>query len=129
MPYRPEVGENSFTAADERAFEAKAERELSGHRGLIDGRDYRWNCFRFRDSELGANKSFSSKFDETFPAAPGSPDWFSKNFCAICGKRPSMCQCGNDITPVWATRDSLVDSEQRPCEDDIHFGGTLAGTD
>ena len=91
MPKIPELGVDSIAPAEERAFEEKAERMLAGHRGLIDGRDYRWNVMRYRDSELGHATGFHEKFDETFPEAPGSPGWFKSQFCDNCGKRRSMC--------------------------------------
>lgn len=93
MPKIPEKGIDCITPAEERAFEEKAERMLGGHRGLIDGRDYRWNVMRFRDSELGHADGFHKKFDETFPWAPGSPAWFQAHFCKHCGKRKSVCRC------------------------------------
>jgi len=65
-----------MTEAQERAFEAKAEREFQGHRGLQNGRDFRWNCFRFRQED----DDFRKRYDDTFPDAPGSPEWFEKKF-------------------------------------------------
>ena len=68
-----------MTPQQEAAFERKAEKHFQGHRGLIDGRDYRWNCFRFRDED----DEFRSRFDDTFPDAPGSPGWFEKKFGGV----------------------------------------------
>jgi len=40
-----------MTPQQEATFEKAAERELNGHRGLQNGRDFRWNVFRFRDED------------------------------------------------------------------------------
>lgn len=93
MPKIPERGIDCITPAEEAAFERKAERMLAGHRGLQNGRDYRWNVFRWRDSELTCNGSFNEKFDETFPKSPGSPEWWESRYCQDCGKVRSMCEC------------------------------------
>jgi hypothetical protein len=63
-------------AQTEAAFERKAEQHFKGHRGLLPGRDFRWNCFRFRDED----DQFRSRFDRTFPDAPGSPGWWEWKF-------------------------------------------------
>ena len=63
-------------AHEEAAFERKAEKHFRSQRELLPGRDFRWNVFRFRDEDDG----FRSRFDETFPAAPGSPEWFKQKF-------------------------------------------------
>jgi len=61
---------------EEAVFEAKAEKHFRGHRGLQNGRDFRWNVFRFRDED----QAFKGRFDDTFPDAPGSEKWFDKKF-------------------------------------------------
>ncbi len=65
-----------MTPLQEHNFEKAAERELNGHRGLQNGRDFRWNVFRFRDED----QAFKDRFDDTFPDAPGSEKWFEKKF-------------------------------------------------
>ncbi len=61
---------------EERQFEAKAEREFKGQRELLPGRDFRYNVFRFRDED----DTFRQRYDETFPDAPGSPQWWARKF-------------------------------------------------
>lgn len=65
------------TIAEEAAFEQKAEKMLSGQRELPNGRDFRWNSFRFRDEW---NDEFEKKFYDTFPGSPGSKEWWDKKF-------------------------------------------------
>jgi len=65
-----------MTPQQEAVFERKSEKMLAGHRGLQNGRDFRWNCFRFRDED----QAFKDRFDDTFPDAPGSEKWFEKKF-------------------------------------------------
>lgn len=77
-----------MTPAGERQFEAKAEKEFRGHRGLQNGRDFRWNCFRFRDED----EAFKQRYDIAFPDAPGGKKWFDR-FCPRCGKLPAWCEC------------------------------------
>lgn len=60
----------------ESVFERKSEKMLAGHRGLQDGRDFRWNVFRFRDED----QHFRDRFNDTFPDAPGSPEWWEQKF-------------------------------------------------
>ena len=59
-----------MTPQQEAVFEQKAERELSGHRGLLNGRDYRWNIFRWITEE--DRKNYRKNFDQVFPDAPGA---------------------------------------------------------
>ncbi len=80
-------------ASEERAFEAKAERELSGYRSPPDGRDFR--AFKERDRTDINNEEFDAKFDNTFPDAPGGPQWVAKQFCPICDIRVPHCICDN----------------------------------
>ena len=89
LPKNPNHGTDYITSAEERVFEEKAERMLAGHRGLQDGRDYRWNCFRFRDE----TDDFRSRFDQTFSGAPSSPEWYEKRYCSRCSKVHSLCNC------------------------------------
>lgn len=74
-----------------RLDEARFRRKLDnlGHRGLQNGRDFRWNVFRYRDE----NPEFCQRFDRAFPAAPGGPEWFEKRFCPVCGKNRHYCLC------------------------------------
>lgn len=65
-----------MTPREEFEFERKAERELRGHRELPPGRDFRFNCFRFRDED----DDFRKRFDATFPGSPGSARWFDEKF-------------------------------------------------
>ena len=78
-----------MTAAQEKEFDRKAEQELSGHRGLINGRDFRWNVFRYQRS----TREIGERFDETFPHSPDTPGWWDERFCKDCDKRHSMCEC------------------------------------
>jgi hypothetical protein len=64
--------------ATEAAFERKAEKHFRGHRGLLNGRDFRWNTERFR-TDVG-NATFERNYDRTFPGSPGSPEWWKKRF-------------------------------------------------
>ena len=64
--------------AQEKIFEAKAERMLAGQRELPAGRDFR--CFTERYRLDVNNGTFDSRFDNTFPGAPGSKEWFDKKF-------------------------------------------------
>lgn len=77
-----------MTPQEEARYTRKMERELAGHRGLQNGRDFRWNVFRFRDEDEG----FRGKFDRAFPQSPGSPQWFGR-YCGRCGKLPDFCEC------------------------------------
>lgn len=67
----------SLTAAEDAAFEKQADKEMRSHRVFPNGRDFR--CFneRFRTDNTG---SFRDKYDDTFPASPGSPEWFDQKF-------------------------------------------------
>lgn len=62
----------------EAEFERRAEKHFQGHRGLLNGRDYRWNVFRWITDE--ERDAYRENFDNTFPDAPGSPGWFEKKF-------------------------------------------------
>ena len=64
-------------ASEEAKFERKAEAMLRGHRGLQDGRDFRWNVFRYRDEQTD---DFKKRWEDTFPCSPGSKEWFDKKF-------------------------------------------------
>ena len=68
-----------MTPQQETNFERKAEQHFQGHRGLLPGRDFRWNVFHLRDED----NEFRSRYDETFPDTPGSPGWFEKKFGGI----------------------------------------------
>jgi len=59
-----------MTPHEEAIFEEKAAKMLRGHRGLIDGRDYRWNVFRWITEK--ERDSYRENFDEIFPDAPGA---------------------------------------------------------
>ena len=62
----------------EAQFERKAEAMLAGHRQAPPGRDYRAFAERYRTDVN--NTEFDQRFDETFPAATGSPEWWDKKF-------------------------------------------------
>lgn len=64
--------------------------EDKGHKGLQSGRDFRWNCFRWRDE----TESFRKRFDKAFSGSPGSQEWFDAKFCQGCGRRWAFCECG-----------------------------------
>lgn len=78
-----------MNAAQEAAFEQKAEQMLRGHRGLQSGRDFRWNTFRYQKPP----REVVEKFDRVFPNAPDGPG-FWKRYCRGCGKLSHFCQCG-----------------------------------
>lgn len=59
-----------MTEAEERAFEAKAEKHFQSQRELPNGRDFRWNSFRFNTRE--DMKNYRKNFNKVFPDAPGS---------------------------------------------------------
>jgi len=64
--------------AEEAAFERKADAHFRGHRGSPLGRDFR--SFRYRFDAPTNDPDFKSRFDRTFPDAPGSPNWFQGKF-------------------------------------------------
>ena len=66
-----------MNAQEEAAFDKKAEKMLSGYREFPNGRDFR--CFKGRD-RTDFTDDFRTRYDETFPDAPGSPGWFKKKF-------------------------------------------------
>lgn len=80
----------AMTRLDYARFKRNSEKMFRGHRGLQNGRDFRWNVFRHRDED---KQDLDKKFDKAFPTAPGSPKWFAKNYCSQCGKRLYFCQC------------------------------------
>jgi len=59
----------------EAQFERKAEKMLAGHRQAPNGR----NVFAFKMRYLD-DKTYKEKFDDTFPGAPGSKEWFDRKF-------------------------------------------------
>ncbi len=67
-----------MTPQQEVAFEKSAEKMLAGHRMPPNGRDFR--CFKERQRTDINNADFDSRFDNTFPDAPGSPGWLDKRF-------------------------------------------------
>ncbi len=69
-----------MTPAEEARFERQVEKEFRSHRELPNGRDFRWNTYRFLDQGGNDIDRFRDNFDETFPDAPGSPGWFEKKF-------------------------------------------------
>ena len=64
-----------MTPQEEAVFERKAEKMLAGHRQAPNGR----NVFAFKMRYLD-NDSYKSRFDQTFPGAPGSPEWLDRKF-------------------------------------------------
>ncbi len=79
----------SMTAAQEADFDRRVEADLAGHRGLINGRDFRWNTFRYQKS----TREIGERFDKTFPNSPDTPEWWGR-YCEGCDKLYSMCICG-----------------------------------
>ena len=77
-----------MNAQQEAVFEKKAEQLLRGHRGLQNGRDFRWNTFRFQQR----GEEIDRKFDDTFPFAPGSDGWWDR-FCSKCERLKHWCKC------------------------------------
>lgn len=75
--------------SEEIAFERKAEKTLASHRGLLNGRDFRWNCFRYRDEQT---REFKDRWEETFKCSPVSNDSLDK-YCDKCDKLKSWCEC------------------------------------
>lgn len=66
----------------------RSDESFKSHRGLRDGRNFMWDCFRHREfSALREN------YDSTFKGCVGSKDWFDKNFCPVCDKRRTACSC------------------------------------
>mgnify|MGYP001556254212 CR=1 FL=1 len=65
-----------MTPAEEKAFEKKAERHFKSQREIPNGRDYRWNSYRFSQHEMDngktADENFRDNFDSVFPNAPGA---------------------------------------------------------
>jgi len=65
----------SMTAAQEKAFDRKAEKYFRSHRELPAGRDFRWNTYRFDQHQMDngktADENFRDNFDRVFPNAPG----------------------------------------------------------
>jgi hypothetical protein len=82
-----------MTRLDEIRLNKRADEEMRGHRGLKNGRDFRWNCYRWR----GETEAFRRRFDQTFKGAPGSPEWLSKEFCPVCDRRWAFCECGGGV--------------------------------
>ena len=72
-----------MTAAQEKAFDKRAEKHFSRQRELPKGRDFRWNTYRFElygnEGERPVDK-VRENFDKTFPGSPGSPEWFDRKF-------------------------------------------------
>ncbi|MBT4876372.1 MAG: hypothetical protein HON48_14345 [Desulfobacula sp.] len=72
-----------MTAAQERAFDIKAEKHFRSQREIPKGRDFRWNTFRFeahgKPGERPIDK-INENFDDTFPEAPGSKSWLDRKF-------------------------------------------------
>lgn len=71
-------------ARQEAEFERKAEKMLKGHRLPPPGRDYR--CFHERERS-DTTEDFRQRFDNTFPDAPGSPQWMEKKFGKKKGRK------------------------------------------
>lgn len=82
----------AMTRLDEAKFNRRVEKEMQSHRGLQNGRDFRWNCFRWRDE----SSDFQTRFDQTFKGAPGSSEWFETKFCPVCEKRWAYCECDKE---------------------------------
>lgn len=67
-----------MTPQEEAVVERKQEAMLRGQRALPPGRDFRCFTERYRLDVL--NDEFDKRFDETFPGAPGSKEWFDRKF-------------------------------------------------
>jgi len=67
-----------MTPQQEAAFERKAEQHFKGHRGSPLGRDFR--AFRYRYDVCATCEKFKSRFDATFPNAPGGRGWWDRKF-------------------------------------------------
>lgn len=67
-----------MTKVEEAIFEKKAEREFRSHQQSPLGRDFR--AFRYRFDHPATDPDFESRFNETFPGAPGSPTWLDRKF-------------------------------------------------
>lgn len=59
-----------MTEMEEKIFDEKTERYFQGQRELPNGRDYRWNTFRFDDKKT--KELFRTNYDKVFPNAPGA---------------------------------------------------------
>jgi hypothetical protein len=58
-----------LSAAQEAAFEKKAEKHFKSHRELPAGRNFTcWN----RDKDTAADRKYRENFDSIFPNAPGA---------------------------------------------------------
>lgn len=77
-----------MTPQQEKAFEAKAEKMLAGHRQPPNGR----NAFAFVMRYLN-NECYRGKFDSTFSGSPSSEKWLDEKFCSKCDKRRVYCTC------------------------------------
>jgi len=67
----------SLTREQDAAFEKQVDKEMRSQRIFPNGRDFRCFSERFRTD---TTETFRDKFDKTFPAAPGSPEWFDQKF-------------------------------------------------
>lgn len=64
-----------MTPQQEAAFDRKAEKHFRSHREIPNGRDFRWNNYRFDLVNTPAGRAidnFRNNFDSVFPDAPGS---------------------------------------------------------
>ena len=61
---------SSMTAAQEKAFEKKAENHFKSQRELLLGRDFRWNKPHWHCKQ--DDQKFRENFDKIFPNAPGA---------------------------------------------------------
>ena len=57
---------------------------LRGQRELPNGRDFRCFTERFRTD---TDEEFEKRYNDTFPGAPGSPEWWEKKFGKKKGKK------------------------------------------
>ena len=60
--------------SEESKLDREVEKKFSGHRGLQNGRDFRWNVFRYRDDP----EDLEDRWNKTFTASPGSPEWWEQ---------------------------------------------------
>ncbi len=64
-----------MTPQQEAAFERKAEKYFRSQREIPNGRDFRWNSYRYDNYDSLDGKPvlrFRDNFDSVFPDAPGA---------------------------------------------------------
>jgi hypothetical protein len=82
---------HKWSPAEEAAWDRKIEQSFRSQREIPNGRDYRWNTFRYISD--GHIKAMRRNFDTVFPKAPGGSEWLDSLFCPVCSKRKAWCKC------------------------------------